>query len=86
MSAQYEVIVVFPVQIGMCQTMRVESITTVEPDMLAFNGLLENHSPATVLMQVENFQIAMMTQKRFDPGQKAMTAFGFKNEEPTDWT
>jgi len=69
----YEVVVIY-------------SISAVEPDMLSFNGLLDNHTPATVLMQVTRLEFALITRKRFEPGQKAMTAFGFKNEEATDWS
>jgi len=82
----YEVVVIFPIQLGTSQAMRVYSISAVEPDMLSFNGLLDNHTPATVLMQVTRLEFALITRKRFEPGQKAMTAFGFKNEEATDWS
>ena len=86
LSDQFEVAVIFPIQLGTSQTMRVYTISAVVPDMLAFNGLLDNHTPATVVMQVTHLEFALITRKRFEPGQKAMTAFGFKNEEATDWS
>ena len=72
-SEQFEVAVVFPLQLGTSQSMRVHTISAVEPDLLAFNGLLDNHTPATVLMQVTHLEFALITRKRFEPSQKAMT-------------
>ena len=84
-NEQYEVAVVFPLQLGTSQSMRVHTISAVEPDLLAFNGLLDNHTPATVLMQVTHLELALITRKRFESSQKAMTAFGFKDEAINDW-
>jgi hypothetical protein len=85
-SEQFEVAVVFPISLGTSQSMRVHTITPVEPDLLAFNGLLDNHTPATVLLQISNLQLAFITRKRYETSQKTMTAFGFKNEAKNEWS
>ena len=83
---QFEVAVVFPLQFANSQSMHVRTIIAIEPDLLAFNGLLDNHTPATMLVHVDHLEMGLITRKRFEASHKAMTAFGFKDEAVNDWS